>query len=205
MRRPSTLAGRTRLDISAVARAALLAAFAVAASAGPGHSYPVDSTLVPPHEAIRTTADQDEGAQERGARAEAGIGAESGAASGERVASVDARILKGDQPPSPAPGVVARASAPTHCLPSSLMGVLTEVADRFGPVSIQSTHRSHARNRRAGGARGSLHLDCRAIDFRVTADSRAVMAFLRDHPDVGGLKRYRNGIIHIDDGERRKW
>jgi hypothetical protein len=31
------------------------------------------------------------------------------------------------------------------------------------------------------------------------------MAFLRARPDVGGLKVYRNGIIHIDNGSRRTW
>jgi hypothetical protein len=31
------------------------------------------------------------------------------------------------------------------------------------------------------------------------------MAYLRSRPEVGGLKVYRNGIIHIDNGERRRW
>jgi uncharacterized protein YcbK (DUF882 family) len=31
------------------------------------------------------------------------------------------------------------------------------------------------------------------------------MAYLRASPQVGGLKIYRNGIIHIDNGERRSW
>lgn len=101
--------------------------------------------------------------------------------------------------------IVVRASTPTSCLPGDLKTVLTEVAARFGEVSVQSTHRSPGRNRRAGGAARSLHLDCRAIDFRVDANGREVLAFLRDHPDVGGLKRYRNGLIHIDNGARRSW
>ncbi|MCC5978235.1 MAG: DUF882 domain-containing protein [Salinarimonas sp.] len=101
--------------------------------------------------------------------------------------------------------IVVRESAPTECLPGDLKGVLAEVAEEFGPVSVQSTHRSQQRNRRAGGAPQSLHLDCRAIDFRVDARGREVMAFLRDHSDVGGLKMYRNGIIHIDNGARRTW
>lgn len=101
--------------------------------------------------------------------------------------------------------IVVRDSAPTSCLPGDLKSVLAEVAARFGEVSVQSTHRSPGRNRRVGGASGSLHLDCRAIDFRVDANGREVLAFLRDHPDVGGLKRYRNGLIHIDNGARRSW
>jgi hypothetical protein len=101
--------------------------------------------------------------------------------------------------------ITLRSSTPTNCLPGDLKIVLAEVANRFGRVSIQSTHRSPQRNRRAGGAGRSLHLDCRAIDFRVKARGREVMSFLREHQSVGGLKMYRNGIIHIDNGERRSW
>jgi uncharacterized protein YcbK (DUF882 family) len=101
--------------------------------------------------------------------------------------------------------ITVRSSTPTNCLPGDLKGVLAEVAQRYGEVSVQSTHRSPQRNRRAGGASRSLHLECRAIDFRVSRRGRDVMAFLRDHDAVGGLKMYRNGIIHIDNGERRSW
>jgi uncharacterized protein YcbK (DUF882 family) len=101
--------------------------------------------------------------------------------------------------------IVLRPTAPVDCLPGNLREVLADVATRFGPVSIQSTHRSRKHNRRAGGARHSLHLACRAIDFRVRARVRGVMAYLRSRPEVGGLKIYRNGIIHIDDGSRRTW
>jgi uncharacterized protein YcbK (DUF882 family) len=70
---------------------------------------------------------------------------------------------------------------------------------------VESTHRSQGHNRRAGGARHSLHLSCRAIDFRVRSRVRGVMAYLQSRPEVGGLKIYRNGIIHIDNGSRRSW
>lgn len=102
-------------------------------------------------------------------------------------------------------GILLRDTTPTRCLPGSLTAVLADVSARFGTVSIQSTHRSHARNRRAGGARQSLHLSCRAIDFRVGSRARGVIAYLRSRPEVGGLKVYRNGIIHIDNGSRRSW
>jgi uncharacterized protein YcbK (DUF882 family) len=98
-----------------------------------------------------------------------------------------------------------RKSTPTKCLPDELKTVLAEVAARFGEVSVQSTHRSAQRNSRAGGAPRSLHLQCRAIDFRVSRRGREVMAFLRSHHAVGGLKMYRNGLIHIDNGEPRSW
>ncbi len=101
--------------------------------------------------------------------------------------------------------IMLRASAPTNCIPGSLREVVASVAAKFGSVGVESTHRSRARNWRAGGARQSLHLSCRAIDFRVRTRVRGVMAYLRSHPQVGGLKMYRNGIIHIDNGERRSW
>jgi hypothetical protein len=101
--------------------------------------------------------------------------------------------------------ITLRASAPTGCLPGDLREVVADVASKFGAVSIESTHRSTGRNWRAGGARHSLHLSCRAMDFRVRARTRGVMAYLSSRPEVGGLKMYRNGIIHIDNGSRRSW
>ena len=115
------------------------------------------------------------------------------------------RNLSGFRQHVNAGAIVVRASTPTECLPGDLKVVLSQVAEEFGAVSVQSTHRSPQRNRRAGGAPQSLHLDCRAIDFRVDARGREVMAWLREHPDIGGLKMYRNGVIHIDNGARRSW
>lgn len=101
--------------------------------------------------------------------------------------------------------ITLRESAPTHCLPDKLRDVITEISAKFGKVSVESTHRTSGRNWRAGGASQSLHLSCRAIDFRVTSRMSGVMAYLRSRPEVGGLKIYRNGIIHIDNGTRRSW
>jgi hypothetical protein len=120
--------------------------------------------------------------------------------------SIDAT---GGLPPEaddPAGGrIVPRASAPMACVPGSLKAVLARVADRFGEVSVESTRRGHTHNRRAGGARKSLHLSCRAVDFRVRGRTKGLHAFLKAQPEVGGFKVYRGGIIHIDDGERRRW
>jgi hypothetical protein len=101
--------------------------------------------------------------------------------------------------------IVPRATAPMACVPDRLKAVLARVADRFGEVSVESTRRGHTHNRRAGGARQSLHLSCRAVDFRVRGATRGLYAFLKAQPEVGGFKVYRGGIIHIDDGERRRW
>lgn len=117
----------------------------------------------------------------------------------------DARTLSGFASLVSRGTIMLRASAPTNCVPGNLREVIASVAAKFGPVSVESTHRSRGRNWRAGGARQSLHLSCRAIDFRVRTRARGVMAYLRSRPEVGGLKVYRNGIIHIDNGERRSW
>jgi hypothetical protein len=101
--------------------------------------------------------------------------------------------------------ITLRETAPTQCLPGPLRSVIADLSSRFGTVSIQSTHRSRSHNWQVGGVPHSLHLSCRAIDFRIRARAGGVMAYLRSRPEVGGLKIYRNGIIHVDDGERRSW
>ncbi|MFM9943287.1 MAG: D-Ala-D-Ala carboxypeptidase family metallohydrolase [Hyphomicrobiaceae bacterium] len=91
------------------------------------------------------------------------------------------------------------------CLPPKLMGVIYAIAEKFGDVRINSTHRDSRRNARVGGARRSLHLDCRAIDFMATGRPRDIIRFLANHADVGGFKRYPRGHYHIDNGPRRTW
>lgn len=98
-----------------------------------------------------------------------------------------------------------RPNAPSDCLPGDLNKVLQRVAMQFGPVTVNSTHRSKSHNRRIGGAKGSLHLECRAIDFRVQGRRKGLYKFLRSQEEVGGLKLYRSGYFHIDDGPRRSW
>ncbi len=118
---------------------------------------------------------------------------------------LEERTLSGFQERVEAGAILIRPSAPTNCLPGNLVAVVADVAARFGPVSIESTHRARGVNRRKGGAPRSLHIACRAIDFRVRTRTAGVMAYLRARPEVGGLKVYRTGIIHIDNGERRRW
>jgi hypothetical protein len=101
--------------------------------------------------------------------------------------------------------ILSRSWAPMRCLPGPLGAIVADVAARYGGVSVESTQRSPGHNRRVGGADHSLHIACRAVDLRVRRGTGRVMAYLRSRPDVGGLKVYRNGIIHIDDGMRRSW
>lgn len=94
---------------------------------------------------------------------------------------------------------------PDRCLPGDLVGVLNDVAEKFGEVQVLSTFRDPQRNRRVGGAPQSYHLRCQAIDFRVIGRAPGLLAYLEQRPEVGGLKRYPLGFFHIDNGPRRTW
>lgn len=96
----------------------------------------------------------------------------------------------------------AAASASLDCVPDTLKAVLSDVAAKFGPVQVISTHRPGAVV--AGTRRASLHRACRAVDFRPARGTRrAVIAYLRADPRVQGLGIYRSGHIHIDNGPYR--
>jgi len=90
------------------------------------------------------------------------------------------------------------------CLNPTLRGVLDQVANRFGPVSVNSTCRSVRHNAAVGGARRSHHIGGNAVDFSVNGNARAVHAFLSNQRSVGGLKYY-GSHFHIDTGPRRTW
>ena len=90
-------------------------------------------------------------------------------------------------------------------MPGALKSVLYQVSQKFGPVVVNSSVRGHSHNRRVGGARKSWHLRCMATDFRVHGSTKGLWAFLRSHPNVGGLHRYPSGFYHIDLGPKRTW
>lgn len=96
-------------------------------------------------------------------------------------------------------------NAPSKCVPARLKSVLNDVAARYGPITVNSTVRSASANRKAGGRKSSYHLRCAAVDFRVHASTKGLLAWLRSHPSVGGYKRYSSGFYHIDTGPKRTW
>ncbi|MGD9783489.1 MAG: YcbK family protein [Hyphomicrobiaceae bacterium] len=118
------------------------------------------------------------------------------------------RIL-GSKKTSHGSGIVKKVhfqdDTPERCLPNDLLGVLYDVAQRFGEVQVLSTFRDPDRNRRVGGAPQSFHLSCQAIDFRVVGRTAGLLRYLEARPEVGGLKRYPLGFFHIDNGARRTW
>jgi Peptidase M15 len=95
--------------------------------------------------------------------------------------------------------------APAKCIPGSLVRVLRRVSARYGPITVNSTWRSKGKNRKIGGRGHSMHLACRAVDFRVRGSSRGLTKFLLSQKEVGGYNRYPSGFYHIDNGPRRTW
>lgn len=94
--------------------------------------------------------------------------------------------------------------APAKCIPGSLRAVLAKVSAKFGPITVNSTYRAPGKNRKVGGRGKSMHLSCRAVDFRVHGSTRGLMNFLLAQ-GVGGYNRYPSGFYHIDNGPRRTW
>lgn len=95
--------------------------------------------------------------------------------------------------------------APAKCIPGSLRAVLNRVSAKFGPITVNSTYRSPGKNRKAGGKGKSMHLSCRAVDFRVHGSTKGLVNYLLAQREVGGYNRYPSGFYHIDNGPRRTW
>lgn len=105
----------------------------------------------------------------------------------------------------PYPNAEVSYSDTKWCVPRRLKNALQDVAHQFGPVSVTSTKRWWLENRRKGGARKSWHRKCKAADFGVRGNPKAVVRFLKSNPGVGGYKYYPGGHYHIDVGPRRTW
>jgi peptidase M15-like protein len=95
--------------------------------------------------------------------------------------------------------------ASIECLAAPLRGVLSQLAASFGPLTVRWTCRDKRLNARVGGARRSFHLTGDAVDFNMSGNYRAIVAFLKGHKLVGGWKHYGQGAFHIDTGPRRTW
>lgn len=98
------------------------------------------------------------------------------------------------------------AAVRTGCFPAALRLVLARMGEHFGgAVIVTSGHRSQGENRRAGGARGSLHVRCLAADVQIAGVApSAVARFARAQPEVGGVGTYRHTrSVHVDVGARK--
>ncbi len=94
------------------------------------------------------------------------------------------------------------------CLKPGVIRLLRVVERHYGkkPI-ITSGYRSPNRNRRAGGAKNSQHIYCKAVDIQVEGVSKWDLAkFLRTIPGRGGVGTYcRTRSVHLDIGSKRDW
>jgi uncharacterized protein YcbK (DUF882 family) len=94
------------------------------------------------------------------------------------------------------------------CLKPSLVRVLKTVERHYGrKIIVTSGYRSPAHNRRARGAKNSLHMYCAAADVQVAGVSKWELAnFARAMPGRGGIGTYcHTESVHIDVGPERDW
>nr|WP_202306023.1 YcbK family protein [Mesorhizobium sp. L-8-10] len=94
------------------------------------------------------------------------------------------------------------------CLKPSLVRVLKTVEQHYGrKIVVTSGYRSPAHNRRARGAKNSLHMYCAAADVQVQGVSKWELAkFVRSMPGRGGVGTYcHTESVHIDVGPERDW
>ncbi len=103
---------------------------------------------------------------------------------------------------------VQHSKVQVACLKPGVLRVLKMVERRYGkkPI-ITSGYRSPKGNRRAGGARNSQHIFCKAVDIQVEGVSKWNLAkYLRTLPGRGGVGTYcRTKSVHIDIGSKRDW
>jgi Peptidase M15 len=105
-------------------------------------------------------------------------------------------------------GHVNAYSGNTGGLSPRLSYLLRRVEAHFHrPLQVISGCRSHAHNRRIGGARESWHLRCMAADIKLVGVNKgAVARYAAGLPGRGGIGTYcHDSNVHIDLGPRREW
>lgn len=100
------------------------------------------------------------------------------------------------------------SSVDVACLKPSLVRMLKGVEQHFGKkMIVTSGYRNPERNRKARGARNSLHMYCAAADVQVPGvDKWQLAKFVRSMPGRGGVGTYcHTNSVHIDVGPERDW
>ena len=90
---------------------------------------------------------------------------------------------------------------------SDIAGKAKSMMELFPDMVITSGYRDAARNARAGGAGGSMHLQGKAVDIQFQGDPDRTNKFVlaASRIGAGGIGVYRPGLVHIDTGSRRYW
>ena len=99
-------------------------------------------------------------------------------------------------------------SVDVACLKPSLVRVLKTIEGHFGrKMIVTSGYRDPSRNRRANGAKNSLHMYCAAADIQLPGVSKWELAsYVRSMPGRGGVGTYcHTESVHIDVGPERDW
>lgn len=99
-------------------------------------------------------------------------------------------------------------SVDVACLKPSLVRVLKTIEGHYGKkMIVTSGYRDPNRNRRANGAKNSLHMYCAAADIVVPGVSKWELAsYLRSMPGRGGVGTYcHTEAVHVDVGPERDW
>ena len=94
------------------------------------------------------------------------------------------------------------------CLKPSLVRVLKTIESHYGKkMIVTSGYRDPSRNRRARGAKNSLHMYCAAADIQLPGVDKWELAnFVRSMPGRGGVGTYcHTDSVHIDVGPERDW
>lgn len=94
------------------------------------------------------------------------------------------------------------------CLKPSLVRVLKTIEGHYGrKMVVTSGYRDPFRNRRANGAKNSLHMYCAAADIQVPGVSKLDLAnYIRTMPGRGGVGTYcHTESVHVDVGPERDW
>jgi uncharacterized protein YcbK (DUF882 family) len=94
------------------------------------------------------------------------------------------------------------------CLKPSLVRVLKIIESHYGKkLIVTSGYRDPNRNRRARGAKNSLHMYCAAADIQVPGVSKWDLAnYARSMPGRGGVGTYcHTDSVHVDVGPERDW
>ena len=99
-------------------------------------------------------------------------------------------------------------SVDVACLKPSLVRVLKTIEAHYGrKMIVTSGYRDPARNRRARGAKNSLHMYCAAADIQIPGVSKWDLAnYVRSMPGRGGVGTYcHTESVHVDVGPERDW
>ena len=99
-------------------------------------------------------------------------------------------------------------SVDVACLKPSLVRVLKQMERHYGKAMVvTSGYRSPTRNRRARGAKNSLHMYCAAADVQIPGVGKWELAnYARSMAGRGGIGTYcHTNSVHVDVGPERDW